>query len=235
MALAEGRIDDVRAATARAIELAPTVTNVVLGYHAQRWARRLETDTIDVGVLEPIAATVQFPHMQGLCALVHAERGDHDTAARMLDDFAARPGSGVPWNSGQSATLRAVAETCAHVGHAHLAAAIEPIVALYEGQLFAAFNCIFTDGAADRALGQLALVRGDHDTAIRRIESAIALEAKFGAPALEARSRYWLARALLARGAEADAQRAHDELERAAAIADERGLGGIRRLVASCA
>jgi class 3 adenylate cyclase/tetratricopeptide (TPR) repeat protein len=233
LALADGRIDDARAATERAIELAPTVENVVLGYHAQRWARRLESGTIDSDVLEKIAATVAFAHIHGLCALVRAERGDHDTALLMLDEFAARPGAGVPWNSGQSPTLRVLAEACAHVGHAELAAALDPIVALYEGQLFAAFNCVFTDGAADRALGQLAFARSDYEDAVRRFEAAIALETRFAAPALEARSRYWLARALLARGGSSDSQRARDELDRAGAIADERNLVGLSRLVES--
>jgi class 3 adenylate cyclase/tetratricopeptide (TPR) repeat protein len=235
LALADGRLDETRAATERALELAPTVPNVMLGYHAQRWARRLETDTVDSELLEKIAPTVPFPHIEGLCALVRAERGHHDTAARILDDFAARPGSGVPWNSGQSATLRVLAETCAHIGHADLAAAIHPIVNLYEGQLFAAFNCVFTDGAADRALGQLAFALGNYDNAIERFHAAIGLETKFAAPALEARSRYWLARALLARNGNLDPQRARDELDRAAAIADERGLTGISRLIESIA
>jgi hypothetical protein len=82
-------------------------------------------------------------------------------------------------------------------------------------------------------LGQLAFARGDYEIAVQQLESAIALETKFRGDALEARSRYWLARALLARGGGSDTQRARNELDRAAVIADERGLAGIARLVES--
>lgn len=229
--LADGRFDDARANGELARSRAANFSNIQLGYYAQRWIIRFEEGIIRSAALEGIADQVPFPHVAGLAALVRAEQGDHDQAIAMLDRFMVSPGLGVPWNSGQAPTLRSLAETCAHVGHAHLAAQLRPIMALYAGQLLTAFNGIFIDGAADRALGQLSFAAGDFDEAVKLFESGLALECAFPAPALEARTRYWLARALRARGSASDDHRAHEELSTAAAIASQLGLGGIERLV----
>jgi class 3 adenylate cyclase/tetratricopeptide (TPR) repeat protein len=230
VALAEGRLDDARAHAAAAVERAPNYPNIVLSFHAQRWAIRFEKDRIDVDVLDGVSATTPFPWIEALAALVRAERGDLDAAAAALDAFARRNDLGIPFNSGQAPTLRALAEATGHVGDAGFAEALIPYVGPYRGQLFVAFG-LFCDGAADRALGQVALARGHLDTAIAHLEAALALEERFRAPGLATRTRYWLARTLRERGDTADRQRAEHELTVAACTAHDLGLVGVQHLI----
>src|SRR5262249_60262349 len=79
------------------------------------------------------------------------------------------------------------------------------------------------EGSADRGRGQVPAPLGRLDEAAAHYESGLALEQSFGAPALAARTRYWLARALAARGAAGDIARARAEAEAARDLA--RGFG----------
>jgi class 3 adenylate cyclase len=231
VALAEGRLDDARSHTTAGLERAPLHPNIVNSAHAQRWVIRLEQDRIDPHVLAGVAATMPFPWLEALAALVRAERGDLDAAAAALGRFAERDDLGIPFNAGQAATLRALAETTGHVGDASFARALAPYLAPYQGQILVAFNGIAWECAADRALGQLALAQGDPDTAVDHLHAALGLEVRFRAPTLAARTRYWLARALRARGGPGDHPRAEDELAVAARTADDLGLIGLQHLI----
>jgi class 3 adenylate cyclase/tetratricopeptide (TPR) repeat protein len=230
-ALAEGRLDDARAHATAALERAPHNPNAVNAFHAKRWAIRLEQDRIDPHALDGVAAMMPFPWLEALAALVNAERGDLDAAAAALGRFAERDDLGIPFNAGQAATLRALAETTGHVGDASLARALAPYLAAYQGQILVAFNGIAWECAADRALGQLALAQGDPDAAVAHLDAALGLEDGFRAPALAARTRYWLARALRARGGPGDHPRAEHELTVAARTAHDLGLIGIQHLI----
>jgi tetratricopeptide (TPR) repeat protein len=231
LALAEGRLDDAEARVARALEWAPDHPNIVRSASAQRWAIRLEQDGIDPHRLDVMSKSRPTPWLEALAALVHAEHGDVDEAAAALKVFATREDLGIPFNTGQAPTLRALAETAAHVGDAPFARALTPYVAPYTGQLFAAFFGHFCDGAADRALGQLALAQDDPDTAVAHLHAALALEDDFRAPALTARTRYWLALALGARNHAGDDEEAEREAASAARTAGSCGLASIQHLV----
>src|SRR6476660_4102673 len=63
-------------------------------------------------------------------------------------------------------------------------------------------------GAADRYLGMMELTLERFDRVDERFSAAVALEQRLEAPPLVARTRYWWARGLLARGAPRDAERA---------------------------
>jgi class 3 adenylate cyclase/tetratricopeptide (TPR) repeat protein len=231
LALADGRLDDALTHAAASLEQRPDSPNVALSFYAQRWVARHEQDRIDPDRLAELASSMPTPWMEALAGLVRAERGDLDGAATALDAFAGRADLGIPFDSGQAPTLAVLSETAAHVGDAAFAAALTPYVVPYQGQLFSAFLGNFCAGAADRALGQSALAQGDPDAAVAHLEAGLALEEGFRADALVARSRYWLARALLARGAPGDTERADHELRTATEIAERRGLLGIQRLV----
>jgi tetratricopeptide (TPR) repeat protein len=231
LALAEGRLDDAEARVARALEWAPDHPNIVRSASAQRWAIRLEQDGIDPHRLDVMSKSRPTPWLEALAALVHAEHGDLEAAAAALKVFATREDLGIPFNTGQAPTLRALAETAAHVGDAPFARALTPYVAPYTGQLFAAFFGHFCDGAADRALGQLALAQDDPDTAVAHLHAALALEDDFRAPALTARTRYWLALALGARNHAGDDEEAEREAASAARTAGSCGLVSIQHLV----
>jgi predicted ATPase/class 3 adenylate cyclase len=231
MALAEGRLDDARAHTTAASELAHLQRNIVNASGVQRWIIRLEQDRIDPHALDRTAATMPFPWLEALAALVYAERGDRNAASTVLERFAGRDDLGIPFNAGQAATLWALAETTGHVGDARFARALAPYLAPYQGQVLVAFSGLVWLSSVDRALGQLAFAQGDANTAVARLDTALQFEDRFRAPALAARTRYWLTRALRARGAPGDHQRAQRERDVAHRAAHDLGLIGIQHLI----
>ncbi len=79
---------------------------------------------------------------------------------------------------------------------------------------------------ADLHLGQAALTLGSHDEAIGLMERALVLAEGFRAPALMMRCRPWLSRALRARAAAGDQERADLELALAFATAQQLGHAG---------
>jgi class 3 adenylate cyclase/tRNA A-37 threonylcarbamoyl transferase component Bud32 len=79
-------------------------------------------------------------------------------------------------------------------------------------------------GATDRFLGLLALALERSEQAIEHLERALVTHDAFGARPWAARTRYDLARALLARGREGDQSRAFDLLNRALDAAHEIGM-----------
>ena len=70
---------------------------------------------------------------------------------------------------------------------------------------------------------------GRHDEAVAALTAALALEESIESPVLTARTRYWLARALLQRDERGDHERAAAELDRSIRTADLLGMAGIAR------
>src|SRR5262249_4513477 len=120
-------------------------------------------------------------------------------------------------------TLRHLAESAALLGDEDRAAALVPRLEPYSGQFLVAYGAVVIEGSADRARCQVAATLGRREEAFAPSEAGLALEQSFGAPALAARTRYWLARALAARGAPGDTARARAEAEAARDLA--RGFG----------
>ncbi|MFI7599513.1 ATP-binding protein [Actinoplanes sp. NPDC049681] len=80
-------------------------------------------------------------------------------------------------------------------------------------------------GAAARVLGTIASRLGEHDAAVAHLDAAVAMEA--GSPPFLAHARLGQARALVARGASGDRQRARDAAGQAGAIARRLGMARI--------
>jgi hypothetical protein len=79
-------------------------------------------------------------------------------------------------------------------------------------------------GAADRFLGMLAHTLGRVDDAVAHYAAALDLEERLKAAPLTARTRYWCARTLHARGTPTDEKHAAKLLEAALATAHELGM-----------
>ncbi|MEV4638789.1 AAA family ATPase [Actinoplanes sp. NPDC049548] len=77
-------------------------------------------------------------------------------------------------------------------------------------------------GAAARPLGVIASRLGEHDTAVAHLEAAVAMDA--GSPPFLAHARLGQARALVARAAPGDRQRAREAAGQAVAIARRLGM-----------
>jgi DNA-binding SARP family transcriptional activator len=131
--------------------------------------------------------------------------------------------------------LRHFAETAARLDDASLAADLLPVLEPYGGQMLVPFHGATVEAAADRAIGQVLSVLGRHDEAVARLRSAHVLEAGFGAPALVARTTYWLARAQLARGAPGDRDSGRRLLHDAAGSTGRFGMARLRQDIGSLA
>ena len=92
----------------------------------------------------------------------------------------------------------------------------------FSGELFAMDPSFY--GAADFSIGRLQSLLGDHDAAVRSLEGALEAHEELGARVWVADTHLSLGIALQRRGADGDAERAHQELSQASSKADELGL-----------
>jgi class 3 adenylate cyclase len=151
---------------------------------------------------------------------------DHDTegALRILEELVV---SDMKYGlqSIRPLVLVLLAEPAARIGDRRsakiLAAALEP----YRGGLLplGRGGCIMA--SADRCLGMLASTLQEWDAAEASFRSALELEARAGADAYAAGTRYWHARMLLERGRPEDRDRARSLLDEALEIASELEVG----------
>jgi tetratricopeptide (TPR) repeat protein len=228
LALVEGRFGDAKRLAAEARDAAwINELSSTLVYRCQVQAARLEqgrnTQIADLLVAFLSSAPRWLQYHRAIRANALAELGGRsDEAHRDLaafDALALQP-RGWSWPF----TLRRLAEASALLEDTARAAALVPLIEPYAGQLFVAYNGQVIEGSADRARAQCLATLGRLDEAIACYESGLALEESFGAPALAARTRHWLARALATRGAAGDGPRARAEAEAARDAATGFGM-----------
>ena len=123
------------------------------------------------------------------------------------------------------------AETCGHVGDRVAAAALEPLLAPWTGQV--AFNSATVWGFVARHAGVLDRVLGRHDRAVERLEQAEMRHERIGAPLWLARTRLDLGQALLDRAGRGDADRGRRLLERALESGERHGCATIAERAAA--
>ena len=215
LALADGGIDEAKGLSRNMRALLPGPTEFELQYRCLLLAARLEQGRLAQGAedLAPFVAAAP-PWFQGfrvLRAALLAELGRLDEGRDELLELEQRR-LWVDEDAGLRApfALHHAAEWCALAGDVERAAELAPIVEPYTGQMWIGFMGWLVLSAADRGRGQLAATLGRLDEAIECYEAALALEESFGARALAARTRYWLARALAQRGAQRDRARARE-------------------------
>jgi len=173
---------------------------------ADRWATRLgETSW---GLVSP------WP------VVVLAEHGDLVGAADALDRFEREAYPLVPLVIADQVT-HTRSRIATLVGGAERASRIRPDVERYAGQIVG--SDVFIAGAGDREIGNVALVEGKVDEAVPLLEAGLEQVERLGLRALIVEHRVDLARALLARGAPGDRDRAQAILSDALETA--RGLG----------
>jgi hypothetical protein len=109
-------------------------------------------------------------------------------------------------------------------GHAQMLA---DELAPYAGEL--AVWGSFCWGAFDRYRGMMLDLLGRNDESVDALTVALALEESIEAPPLAARTRYWLALALLHRDGPGDRERATAELHRSIETTERLGMAGLAR------
>ncbi len=224
LAVIEGRWDDFESLAAEATRIGTSVPGTVAGlvYQAQlitvRWTQgRIAefSETLD-------KVTVAFPGVaawRAAQALAFAEAGREARAVSALGILAADDFAALPHDHTRLICLGLLTETCVLLGDVERAAALEPLLAPYEGRHLASAQGTY-GGPVNRHLGQLAALRGDLDEALDRFAVArIEAERMSAAP--------YLARIALDEGvalARAGDGRAADRLARAARLADELSM-----------
>ena len=214
VALAEARFDDAKRLGAASRDAAARTSGFNLYYNAAVIGSRLEQGRhgqVIPGLERFVETAPRFLQAyRAVLATAYAESGRLDAARRELDALAEGGFSRVTRDWSYLLSLRHLAESCAWLDARDHAAAIERLVTPYGGCLLVAYYGSTIEGAADRALGQLLAVQGRLDEAVLRYEAALDLETAFGAHALAARTRYWMARALLERAQPGDVARARE-------------------------
>jgi tetratricopeptide (TPR) repeat protein len=156
----------------------------------------------------------RIPFLAAYLARLHTERGDLRQARRWFDQsMQGAPGS-LPRDFTRTLTLLLLADAAVDLEDAGAAQILHDELRPHAGEIIVGFTGSWAAGYADRALGRLAALLGDHHAAIDHSDRAVEASRDFGAPP-------WLARALLDRArlpgrAAADVARDADHARRLA-------------------
>jgi len=153
-----------------------------------------------------------------------AERGELDDARAQLAIVSEDAFSALPFDANWLSAVGECAAAAAALGDSTVAAPIFEVLVPYAGRHLTAGRAIASYGAADRLLGGLAAVLGDHDRAIAYFEAGLERDGANGMRPWVVHGRFGLARALEARG---DRDRAEAELAEVQTEARELGLTGL--------
>ena len=228
LALLDGRFEDVPASANRMLEAAPDEED-----------RRAFFGFLGMVALEEGRARQVLPMMEAALAIspdlpaLHAtsgrfrlDAGDHAGAAEILDHLI-HGWSGWARDWSWPLTLAQTAEIVAGVEATVHAQVLADELAPSAGELVVVGAGILCLGAFDRYRGMVLGLLGRGDEAVAALTAALALEESVESPPFTARTRYWLARALLQRGDRGDRERAAAELVRSIETAERLGMQGL--------
>ena len=177
-----------------------------------------------------IAEQVPGPFFNSVYAIVLAESGEMEAAARLFDEFAASDFESFPTNNAGWLWFNSgCADLCARLGRAECAPRLRSALQPYADLLVVTGFAGLVMGSVSFYLARLAMTVGDWSDAEMRFAAAEAVHERIGAPAWLARTRVEWSRALLARGEPQGVERAHDLLDQTVSAASEFGLAKIQR------
>jgi tetratricopeptide (TPR) repeat protein len=206
-ALMDGRFEAVEQNANELLAHARHEPNIVNLYAGQlSWLRREQGR---LGELRPLVedAIKHSPDVVGFrcgLALICADIGELDQAARQLERLAADNFAALPRDATWTTSLTLLAEVAAAVGDRARARALSTLLIPFSGRLIVCTKGMVCAGAADRYLGLLAATDENWEQSDRYFRSALALETRIEAPNLIARTSACYERAL--RGRERRAQ-----------------------------
>jgi class 3 adenylate cyclase len=172
---------------------------------------------VDVAGKAP-ATTIWRP--SAALALIADGRPEEASELAMGIDFTA-----IPWDGLWPAVVFTWADVCWRLKAAERAGELLDLLLPFSEQFMAAGSTVW--GSASWALGALATTVADYDQAEHHLAAAAEQEERFGSPLFLARTHAAWGRALLARGAPDDLERAYALLERARKAARELAAEGI--------
>jgi DNA-binding SARP family transcriptional activator/tetratricopeptide (TPR) repeat protein len=226
-----GRLDDAerqaRDALARAADIGfdataaiyPIVFSVLID--RGRWEELVEA-------LPPLmSGTHGLPAYRAALAMVLARCDRLDDSRRHVERFTATDFTLMPRNIQWAAGMVALADAIAHLDHEDAAAALRPLLAPLSGRTPWQDNiCMWP---VDLALGQLAVVTGDHEASTRYLSAAEATCVRCETPIHLARCKVHLAWALTRAAPSGDPGRIRALLDDALGSARALGAHGVVR------
>jgi DNA-binding CsgD family transcriptional regulator/tetratricopeptide (TPR) repeat protein len=228
LALCFGRLAEADAAAQRSREWSRLLTGrAASGVHGiQMFGIRREQGRLAelAGPIRQIAAAEGTSGVwrPGLAALL-AELGMDEEARRELAQVR-REGFDALRATLWVASLTYLADACAAVGDAELAALVYPELAPLAGGNVVIGHGVSCYGAADRYLGLLATTLGEHERAVQHFERALAINREMGAMTWVAHTLFAYGRTLRMRGGSEDAVKASELLSEAATLAERIGM-----------
>jgi DNA-binding NarL/FixJ family response regulator len=228
LALCFGRMAEAEAAARRSHEWSRLLTgrDASAVYGIQMFGIRREQGRLaELADVTRLLASSDRPGgvwRPGLAAVL-AELGMEDEARRALERVREEGFAGLR-ASLWLASLTYLADACAAVGDAELAALVYPELAPLAGGTVEIGHGVACYGAADRYLGLLAATLGEPDRAVEHFEQALAFNRAMGARTWVAHTLYAYGRTLRARGRDDDDERATAMLTDAATLAERIGM-----------
>ena len=227
IALCAGRLDQAEATAERSFEWGRLLTgrDPSGSYGIQMFGIRREQGRL--AELAPVVRIMASANHQsgawgpGLAALL-AELGMHDEARRELQRVHRRGLAELRtglWLAG----LTYLADACSLVGDDRLAADLYAELTPHAGNIVTIGHGVACYGSADRYLGMVAAVSGEHSLARAHLETAVEIDRGMGAWTWLAHSQYELGRLLL-KGPDSDPARGHELLQDAGTLAGRIGM-----------
>jgi class 3 adenylate cyclase/tetratricopeptide (TPR) repeat protein len=223
----DGRLADVPASAARVREAAPGFSDLSLAIMALVAVEEGRFDEV-LAIMEPEPTGwgLHLPSKLAIVGRARLETGDLAGAIETLDRLVRDlPRLARDWS--WSLTLAETTEIVAGLGAAEHAGLLVDELAPYAGELVVGGLALVCAGAADRYRGMLLSLLRRHDEAVAALTAALALEESVGSPTFTARTRYWLARALLQRDGPSDRDRASREIARSLETAARIGMSAL--------
>ncbi len=231
-ALLRGDFDQVEAHSNRALMTLQGDPDAIKAYAAQLfWLRHEQGRLHEIQSL--VATSVdQEPGLapaRAVAGQVAAELGDHEAAARHLDHLLRGGLHKIKRDWGWSMTMTSIASILAlradrDPEYLPVVAAVAELLEPFRHQLVVVASATHVPGAFDRYRGMMLSMLGEWAEAEEAFLDALRLERGAGAVALMARTQYWHAQMLVARGLDADRSRARDLLTLGAEEAQQRGM-----------
>lgn len=165
-----------------------------------------------------------WPSYHAMRALTLRAAGRHDEARRAFDRAAATRWHHEPHRIWHQIHLPMLAEAAMAFDAPEVAAECYRALLPHAGTTCIVAAAVTFSGAADHHLGVLALALDRPEAAVGQLEAAVAIHDRLTARPWAALTRYWLARAMLARDGEPALDRMTELARRASSVAEELGM-----------
>lgn len=236
LALFEGRLAEAEELMHAARALHDSGSwNAGVSFAVQLFALRREQgrlEEVEELIRRSVAEFTTFPMFRSILALLYAETGREAEARQVFETAAAADFADLPWDSEWLFGSTLLAEVACRLGDLPRAATLYRLIAPY-----ARFNVVapaeVSTGSAARSLGLLAATLSRWEEAERHFQDALGMNQRMGARPWAARTRFDLARMLLARDRPGDRGDARELLRQVLRSGESLGMTALSRQASS--